>query len=159
MLTAHFHNLSRFRSPATVDEDVGSPGQWNDSGDAIPRVNLDDVSFFLFKVEVRPHVLTRMQITGMLRPADFPCAPHLMCPYGFNVQGEPGSYRVTGGAATLKATLTDEESLAQFRAIQLAEVVKHLREEINAVMAELTDLGVSTQNVEAKAESETKAAE
>ena len=53
MLTAHFHNLSRFRSPATVDADVGSPGQWNDSGDAIPKVNLDDVSFFLFKVEVR----------------------------------------------------------------------------------------------------------
>ena len=154
MLTAHFHNLSRFRAPA--NDDVGSPGQWNDSGDAIPRVCLDDVSFFLFKVEVRPHVLTRMQITGVLRPADFPCAPHLMCPYGFSVQGEPGSYRVTGGAATLKATLTDEESLAQFRAKQLADAVKHFQGEISSLMLELADLTEDAPNVEAMAESEAK---
>ena len=95
-----------------------------------------------------------MHIAGMLRPADFPCAPHLMRPYGFNVQGEPGSYRVTGGPASLTATLTDEESLSQFRAVKLAEKVRVFQGAISEMMVELSEL--NTQNVEAKAEAEAK---
>ena len=123
--------------------------EWNNSG-THPVATLKSCYYTMIQVSFNPVLNLHLQMLGLLPPADWPCAPHLICDYTLSLSGVTGSYKVTRGRSGLSTTeLTDSVNLAGVRAEVIRGHLTNLKKNLKTLEEELIQFDpVATQDPE-----------